>query len=33
VADENIEKLEGFIAHQLPDIAGAFAMPVVTLVI
>jgi ATP-binding cassette subfamily B protein len=33
VADENIEKLEGFIAHQLPDIAGAFAMPAITLVI
>jgi ATP-binding cassette subfamily B protein len=33
VVDENIEKLEGFIAHQLPDIAGAFAMPVATLVI
>ncbi|MDR1956624.1 MAG: ABC transporter ATP-binding protein/permease [Treponema sp.] len=33
VADENIEKLEGFIAHQLPDLAGSFAMPVITLVI
>lgn len=33
VVDENIEKLEGFIAHQLPDLAGSFAMPVITLVI
>jgi ATP-binding cassette subfamily B protein len=33
IVDENIEKLEGFIAHQLPDIAGSFAMPVITLVI
>ncbi|MDR2782248.1 MAG: ABC transporter ATP-binding protein/permease [Treponema sp.] len=33
MTDENIEKLEGFIAHQLPDIAGSFAMPVITLVI
>ncbi|MFP3089680.1 ABC transporter ATP-binding protein/permease [Treponema sp. TIM-1] len=33
VVDENIEKLEGFIAHQLPDLAGSFAMPVFTLVI
>ncbi|MDR1470079.1 MAG: ABC transporter ATP-binding protein/permease [Spirochaetaceae bacterium] len=33
VMDENIEKLEGFIAHQLPDLAGSFAMPVITLVI
>ncbi|MDR1389622.1 MAG: ABC transporter ATP-binding protein/permease, partial [Treponema sp.] len=31
VVDENIEKLEGFIAHQLPDLAGSFAMPVLTL--
>jgi ATP-binding cassette subfamily B protein len=33
VVDENIEKLEGFIAHQLPDLAGSFAMPVFTLII
>jgi ATP-binding cassette subfamily B protein len=33
VVDENIEKLEGFIAHQLPDLAGSFAMPLITLVI
>ena len=33
VVDENIEKLESFIAHQLPDLAGAFTMPVITLVI
>ncbi|MDR1218408.1 MAG: ABC transporter ATP-binding protein/permease [Treponema sp.] len=33
IVDENIEKLEGFIAHQLPDIAGSFAVPVITLVI
>jgi ATP-binding cassette subfamily B protein len=33
IVDENIEKLEGFIAHQLPDMAGSIAMPVFTLVI
>ncbi|MDR1132018.1 MAG: ABC transporter ATP-binding protein/permease [Oscillospiraceae bacterium] len=33
IVDENIEKLEGFVAHQLPDIAGSFAMPVITLVV
>ncbi|HWQ80148.1 MAG TPA: ABC transporter ATP-binding protein [Anaerovoracaceae bacterium] len=33
VVDENIEKIEGFIAHQLPDIIGSFATPVVILVI
>jgi ATP-binding cassette subfamily B protein len=33
VVDENIEKLEGFIAHQLPDLAGSFAMPVFALAI
>ncbi|MDR2746215.1 MAG: ABC transporter ATP-binding protein/permease [Treponema sp.] len=33
IVDENIEKLEGFIAHQLPDMAGSFAMPVFALVI
>lgn len=31
VVDENIEKIEGFIAHQLPDIVGSFATPVVIL--
>jgi ATP-binding cassette subfamily B protein len=33
IVDVNIEKLEAFIAHQLPDIAGSAAMPVITLVI
>lgn len=33
VMDENIEKIEGFIAHQLPDIAAAFASPVVMIII
>ncbi|MDR0434752.1 MAG: ABC transporter ATP-binding protein/permease [Gracilibacteraceae bacterium] len=33
VVDENIEKLESFIAHQLPDLAGAIAMPVITLIL
>jgi ATP-binding cassette subfamily B protein len=33
IVDENIEKLEGFVAHQLPDLAGSFAMPVFTLVV
>jgi ATP-binding cassette subfamily B protein len=33
IVDENIEKLEGFIAHQLPDLVGSAAMPVFTLVI
>jgi ATP-binding cassette subfamily B protein len=33
IVDENIEKLEGFIAHQLPDLAGSFAMPLFTLII
>jgi ATP-binding cassette subfamily B protein len=33
IVDENIEKLEGFIAHQLPDLAGSFAMPAVALFI
>ena len=27
IVDENIEKIEGFIAHQLPDIVGSFAAP------
>jgi ATP-binding cassette subfamily B protein len=29
VMDENIEKIEGFIAHQLPDIVASLAAPVV----
>ncbi|MDR1616591.1 MAG: ABC transporter ATP-binding protein/permease [Syntrophomonadaceae bacterium] len=33
IVDENIEKLEEFIAHQLPDLVGSFAMPVFTLVV
>ena len=33
IVDENIEKLEGFIAHQLPDIVGSMATPVIILVI
>ena len=33
VVDENIEKIEGFIAHQLPDIVGSFATPIVIFVI
>jgi ATP-binding cassette subfamily B protein len=33
IVDENIEKLEGFIAHQLPDLAGSVAMPVITVII
>ena len=33
IVDENIEKIEGFIAHQFPDIIGSFATPVVVLVI
>lgn len=31
VMDDNIEKIEGFIAHQLPDLAGSIAAPVVML--
>lgn len=31
VMDDNIEKIEGFIAHQLPDLAGSLASPVVML--
>lgn len=31
IVDDNIEKIEGFIAHQLPDIVGAFAAPVAIL--
>ena len=33
IVDENIEKIEGFIAHQLPDIVGTMATPVIALVI
>jgi len=33
VVDENIEKLEGFLAHQLPDLAGSMASPIFILVI
>lgn len=33
ITDENIEKVEGFIAHQLPDLAGAFIAPVVMIII
>ncbi len=33
IMDENIEKVEGFIAHQLPDIVAAFVAPVVMVVI
>lgn len=33
IMDENIEKVEGFIAHQLPDIVAAFVAPVVMLLI
>lgn len=33
VVDDNIEKIEGFIAHQLPDIVGSFATPIVILII
>jgi ATP-binding cassette subfamily B protein len=31
IVDEHIEKLEGFIAHQLPDIFGSFSAPLVIL--
>ncbi len=33
VMDENIEKIEGFIAHQLPDIVASFVAPVVMVVV
>lgn len=33
ITDENIEKIEGFIAHQLPDLAAAMVAPVVMFVI
>jgi ATP-binding cassette subfamily B protein len=33
ITDENIEKIEGFIAHQLPDLAAATTAPVIMFVI
>ncbi len=33
IVDENIEKLEGFTVHQLPDLTGSFAAPFVVLII
>lgn len=33
IMDENIEKIEGFIAHQLPDIVAAFVAPIIMLII
>ncbi|HHU07592.1 MAG TPA: ABC transporter ATP-binding protein, partial [Clostridiaceae bacterium] len=33
IMDQNIEKIEGFIAHQVPDIVAAFVAPVVMLII
>ena len=33
IVDENIEKIEGFIAHQFPDMIGSFATPIVALVV
>jgi ATP-binding cassette subfamily B protein len=33
IMDENIEKIEGFIAHQLPDIVASLVAPVVMIVI
>ncbi len=33
ITDENIEKVEGFIAHQLPDLVAALVAPVVMVVI
>jgi ATP-binding cassette subfamily B protein len=33
IMDENIEKVEGFIAHQLPDIVASFVAPVVMFII
>jgi ATP-binding cassette subfamily B protein len=33
VVDDNIEKLESFTAHQIPDLAGSFTLPVITLAI
>ena len=31
IVDENIEKIEGFIAHQFPDMIGSFATPIVAI--
>lgn len=33
IMDENIEKVEGFIAHMLPDLVASFVAPIVMLVI
>ncbi|MGD6851769.1 MAG: ABC transporter ATP-binding protein [Candidatus Bathyarchaeia archaeon] len=33
IMDENIEKIEGFIAHQLPDLVASFVAPVVMIII
>lgn len=33
ITDENIEKVEGFIAHQLPDLVAALVAPVVMIII
>lgn len=33
IMDENIEKIEGFIAHQFPDLVASFVAPLVMLVI
>lgn len=33
IMDDNIEQIENFIAHQLPDIAAAFVAPIVMMVI
>ncbi|MDR1196517.1 MAG: ABC transporter ATP-binding protein/permease [Endomicrobium sp.] len=33
IIDENIEKLEGFIAHQIPDIAGSFTAPFIVFIL
>lgn len=33
ITDENIEKIEQFIAHQLPDIVAAFVAPIVMIVL
>lgn len=33
IMDENIEKIEGFIAHQLPDMVASFVAPVIMFII
>jgi len=33
IVDENIEKIEGFIAHQFPDMIGSFTTPAVAIVV